>query len=322
MAADIEINLLKAAPAAMHAPALFGIVRNESYFLPHFFAHYRTLGVGFFLIYDDHSDDGSLEFLLAQPDCSVITSDRRYGEDFGMDRNGAPRRLGQALKESIPPHTLPNRWVLTADADEFLVLPEGFGDLPAFIRHLEAIGQPYATTPMVDFYGETLNHRNHGRDINPFAANPYFDVGPYYDWSDRLVPQSLVAGLRFRLMFAFHDRHNEAFRQIFPGSITSAANWKAPLLKIGSGVDRVGDHTLSIAPSTAVGAALAHFKFYPDLDAKIATALSERQYANASLEYVFLDTAIRLMGDDPLIGPETRRFTGPASLAAANLLSG
>jgi hypothetical protein len=174
---------------------------------------------------------------------------------------------------------------------------------------------------MVDFYPETLRQRNHERSLGPFAANPYFDAGPYYDWTGRLTPQQLSAGFRLQPLFALMKHEPEAFAHVFPGpTATVASSWKAPLLKIGGGVDRVGDHTLSVMPATAVAAALAHFKFYPDLDAKIVSALRERQYANGALEYAFLDLAIRRMGTYPLIAPQTRRFTGPGSLAAENLL--
>jgi hypothetical protein len=316
----IDLKVLKSSPPGRGGPAVFAIVRDEAYFLPFFFAHYRALGVDHFLVYDDHSGDGTLEFLFAQPDCAVITSDLAFSDEFGIDRNGAPRRLPQALKETVPDKVMPGRWVLTADADEFLVLPEGVTDLPAFIRRLEQAGQPYATAPMVDFYGETLNHRNHAWSVCPFAANPYFDAGPYYDWEGQLTPQPRVAGFRIRLLLMLNKRHPEAFAGVFGEKVTAAAVWKAPLLKHGAGVARVGDHTLSVTPSTRIAAAFAHFKLYPGLDAKIDRALRERQYANRSLEYAFLDAARRLMGADSLVAAPTRRFTGPRSFQEAHLL--
>jgi hypothetical protein len=98
--------------------------------------------------------------------------------------------------------------------------------------------------------------------------------------------------------------------------------WKAPLLKHGSGVTRRGDHLLNIAPATDIQGALAHFKFYPDLDAKIATALAEGQYVSGSMHYRLLQAQIELLNDAPLVTWETRRYEGPPSLEAALLLSG
>ena len=98
--------------------------------------------------------------------------------------------------------------------------------------------------------------------------------------------------------------------------------WKAPLLKHGAGVTRVGDHRVSVPPAAGLEGALAHFKFYPDLDAKIATALRERQYVSGSLQYAILQSAIDLMGEESLISWETCRYAGPASLEAAQLMRG
>jgi hypothetical protein len=300
---------------------VFSIVRDEAYFLPYFLNHYRALGVELFLFYDDCSIDGTTEFLCAQPDCGVFTSDLTFSEDFGVDAQGGARRLPQALKETLPDRALPGRWVVTADSDEFLLLPEAAPTLPAFIAALEAAGQPYATAPMVDFYGETLNQRNYPGDLDPFVVNRYFDVGPYFEWEGRQIPTPAVRGLRMRLLLMMLKTHPAACERLFGGDITASGIWKAPLLKHGSGVTRVGDHLLSIAPRTRLGCAIAHFKLYPGLDAKIERALRERQYANQSLEYAFLDACIRLMGDTPLAAPETRRFTGQRSLQEAGLLN-
>src|ERR1019366_3431623 len=122
----------------------------------------------------------TVDFLMTQPDCAVLRSDHKFGDSFGQDN--VKRRLPAVLKERVPEAVLPGRWVLTVDADEFLVLPSGCPSLVEFIALLERIEQPYATAPMVDFYGETLDHRNYARSRDPFAGNPYFDVGPYYQW--------------------------------------------------------------------------------------------------------------------------------------------
>ena len=321
MPTNIDLKVLKTAAPAGGGLALFAIVRNEAYFLPFFFQHYRALGIETFLVYDDRSDDGTLDFLLAQPDCTVVTSGLSFGDDFGFDLNGAPRRLPQALKERVPDALLPGRWVLTVDADEFLVLATGFADLVEFTHFLDRTGQPYATAPMVDFYGETLNHRNYSPALNPFAANPYFDAGPYYVWAGKVFPEPFVAGLRYRLMLTLDQWHPNERARIYGEEMVGATQCKVPLLKHGVGVRRVGDHTLDIVPRVETCAALAHFKFYPGLDAKIDRAMREQQYANRSTEYAFLDAARRLFGDASLIGPPTRRFTGPAALERAGLLS-
>ncbi len=50
---------------------VFVTQRNERPRLPHFLDYYRSLGVGHFLIVDNDSDDGSRDYLAAQPDVSL-----------------------------------------------------------------------------------------------------------------------------------------------------------------------------------------------------------------------------------------------------------
>ena len=318
MSSNLNLRITKT--AATTGMALFAMVRNEDYLLPFFFDHYRSLGVETFLIYDDRSDAPTRDFLNAQADCAIVQSEHGYGDDFGVDALGVPRRLSMVLKESVPSLVFPDRWVLTVDADEFMVPPTGFTDLPQLIQRLDDIGQPYFTAAMVDFYGPTLNHRNYDRRLSPFEANPYFDSGPYYRWNGGVRPDAWPAGLRHRLMMTMLRHYPDELAKIYGETSYLAKNWKIPLLKNGAGIARIGDHEISVAPTDGLAGALAHFKFHPDLDAKIDVALGEGQYFNRSQEYAFLRLVTRLVGDAPLAGAETRTFDGPQSLEQAGLM--
>ena len=253
----------------------------------------------------------------------MVRSKARYGDDFGQDVYGVRRRLPQFLKENLPQVIFPGRWVLTVDVDEFLILPPAFADIVEFIARLDARDQPYATAPMIDFYGERLNDRNYGSDLTPFGANPYFDAGPYYVWDNTLSPYRLSGGLRFRLLRMLWAARPELIPAIYGDHTPApAACWKVPLLKHDAGVTRMGDHEISVAPRSDLACALAHFKFYPGLDDKIEHALVAGQYYNRSMEYSFLKAAIEVMGDVSLTTWETRRFEGPHSLERAALLHG
>ncbi len=323
MSHALELQIVKKA-AATTGLALFAMVRDEDYFLPFFFAHYRALGIEEFLIYDDRSGGVTKEFLHAQADCTILASANTYGDTFGVGAYNSPRRLPAALKEGVPAWAYPDRWVLTVDADEFLVLPTGFADLAQLTHHLDAIDQPYLTAPMVEFYGPTLNQRNYPPNIGPFEGSPMFDVGPYYEWTSQYGPTQLPAGIRHRLHRMVRDRARAQFDEIYGDfdNLGVPLSWKAPLLKNGVGIVRNGDHELNLTPSTALTGALAHFKFYPGLDAKIETALEEAQYTKGSAHYRFLDLARRLVGDEPLVGLESRTFSGPESLELAGVMHG
>ena len=83
----VTFSALKPRPAGDPADvALFAIVRNEMYFLPHLLRHYRALGLREFCFLDDRSDDGTRAFLMAQPDCVVIESNKTFGEQIGKLR--------------------------------------------------------------------------------------------------------------------------------------------------------------------------------------------------------------------------------------------
>ncbi len=321
---SLEFRVVKKA-ASTEGLALFAVVRNEDYFLPFFFEHYRGLGIETFLIYDDRSDSVTKDFLHAQTDCTIVESAYAFGDTFGVGAYNGPRRLPTALKESLPTWAVPDGWVLTVDADEFLILPTGYADLKPLLDRLDAIGQPYLTAPMVDFYGPTLNHRNYAPHISPFEGSPMFDVGPYYEWTSEYGPTHLPAGIRRRLHLMLRDRDRPRFDEIYGDfeNLGVPLSWKVPLLKNGVGIVRNGDHEISLAPpSVALTGALAHFKFYPGLDTKIETALKEGQYTKASAHYRFLDLATRVLGDEPLIGLQTRTFFGSESLEVAGLLRG
>jgi hypothetical protein len=122
------------------ALSLFGIVRNELYYLPAFLDHYRRLGVVRFVILDDQSDDGSREFLTAQPDVMLLGSARRYGERVfpdQVDTQLADVRMVHAWRTLMLKRYSLGRWALLVDADEFLRLPPGVswgGSLPMPMR--------------------------------------------------------------------------------------------------------------------------------------------------------------------------------------------
>ncbi|PHY13700.1 hypothetical protein CSW58_04010 [Caulobacter sp. B11] len=295
-------------------------MRDETYFGPHFFEHYRNLGFAHFVIYDDRSDEPFRSFLEGQPDCTLLRSDSRFEDQFGLKPDGTPRRLASFLKENLPKQILKDRWVLVVDADEFLVLPPGVSTIQAFTQILDAAGRTYATAPMVDCYGETLGHHDFDPALSPFAGNPFFDVGPYFRWEGRGTPKVFQAGIRHRLLSMLYREHQARVREIYSDKPKIAALWKVPLIKEGAGILRMGDHGINQAPDGILACALAHFKFYPGLAAKVETAVTEGQYYNGSVEYRFLQEAFKQMGDRSLIGPMTRRFTGPESLVEAGLL--
>src|SRR5206468_6015764 len=99
--AVMDIRIIKKSVLSRHGVGLFSIIRDEIYFLPKFFEYYRQLGVNDFLIYDDRSADGSTEFLVSQPDCTVLSGPYTYDSAFGVTPFGLPKKLFDHTKEVL-----------------------------------------------------------------------------------------------------------------------------------------------------------------------------------------------------------------------------
>ena len=88
--------------------------RNECLRLPYFLSYYRSMGVARFFIVDNNSTDGTLTYLLRQPDVHVWRS--------GCSFNKA--NFGSAWFEVLLRTYGENHWCVTVDADELLYYPD------------------------------------------------------------------------------------------------------------------------------------------------------------------------------------------------------
>jgi Glycosyl transferase family 2 len=315
---SMEIKILKKNLAHPKGIALFSIIRDEMYFLPRFFAHYRQLGVDDFLIYDDRSVDGSTDFLVEQPDCTVLTGPYKFDNNFGINWLGRAKSLIEYSKEVLPDEFFGKRWALTVDADEFMLLPPEFKDLLEFTAFLERQKCLLATGPMVDLYPEKLSDIRGSDAREPFAIAPYFDCGPFYHRiSNFPYIRKLPVGIRARLRQMLIG----ACPTIFSGEKPPITQlFKVPLLKHGQGIKRIGSHYVNVPPPSTDLVALAHFKLYPGIASKIATAVREKQYYTNYVEYRWLNAIFENLADRCLFCPATRKFEGSASLRRANLM--
>ena len=141
-----DVHFLKRSDQLDYGIPVFSIMRNESYFFPHFLKHYRSLGISNFVIFADRCDDEFLETMLREHDVSIIRSNSlKYHQTFGQLESGWPKRLVQFIKEFISNQFFVGRWHLVVDADEFLILPAPMRDFPAYVQWLEGSGMDGAS---------------------------------------------------------------------------------------------------------------------------------------------------------------------------------
>lgn len=235
--------------------------------LPQYLAHYRALGVGGFLIADNGSDDGSLEYLADQPDVALFSVDTPYSlSHYGVD-----------WQEALMSSFRQNRWSLVADADELLVWEESRrGDLPALLRGAEFKGSDAVRIFMLDLYPKGPLA---GADLSrgdPFEGAGFADLTPFLTTSGGRGPFSdqptWTSGLRHRLM---------------PGSRSELfVAQKIALLRFGPQMQlSEGLHYVSgcrLAPRDLV---FGHFKYNAAFAARVAREVARGQHFNGAEEY-------------------------------------
>lgn len=146
-------------------------MRNERVRLPYFLDYYRRLGAEHFLIIDNDSQDGTADYLQAQPDVSLWTTKASYARAaYGVDW------LNWVLRQNAHRH-----WCLTVDVDEFLVYP--FCDtrpLRALTDWLDA-GQVRSFGAMLlDMYPKgPIGRRAYREGEDPIGIASWFDAGNY-----------------------------------------------------------------------------------------------------------------------------------------------
>ena len=280
--------------------ALFSIIADEMYFLPYFLRHYRALGVREFYFLVDSSTDGSQEFLLAQPDCAVLSSQYKFKDRINLRIGGKviQRRFADICRFLIPRTLFIGRWGLVADADEFLLLPGGATDLVAFVDRLDQHGLDCCRAMMVDCYPRRLaDIDQHEPTTDPFRLAPFYDVVPV-DWPDGAIhPRHLEHGVSVR------SRINAKLMAMYPhlaDALSESASdmlHKIPLLRWTERTLVSDAHTANHRPSDRVQVAFAHFKFYPGWERKVSGALTQKQYARGSLKYRPLGYAAKVLRD-------------------------
>jgi hypothetical protein len=195
--------------AAIRPGAIIALttLRNERVRLPWFLSYYRDRGIDHFLMVDNASDDGSREYLAAQPDVSLWTTGASYkASRFGVDW------LTLLQRRHCHDH-----WCLTVDPDEFFVYP--FCEtrpLRALTDWLDASHIRSFSAMLLDMYPK-----------GPIAAQPYregqnpFEIAEWFDAANYTISRNwaygnlwIQGGPRARAFFADNPAAAPALNKI------------------------------------------------------------------------------------------------------------
>jgi len=189
------------------------LAHNEGRIIAEFLAYYRSFGQVSFLIVDDHSNDGSAEYLKNQPDVTL------FQPVAGSSYSRHKKRWRSNLLDSFAE----NKWCLVPDIDEhFVFLDIEKKPLAKLIDELEQEGSEALFSLMIDMYADKpLKDHFYQPDRKSELRNefPFFDGQANSPYGYRLMslpssfrkkyPTPRVAaygGLRDRL---FSEHKNE-----------------------------------------------------------------------------------------------------------------
>lgn len=285
---------------------LFGCIHDEALRLPGFLAHYRALGVDRFLLVDDHSTDGSTEYLLRQPDVHLFRGDG----SFAQARSGL-----RWIERLLRAHGA-GGWCVCVDADELLVYPDcerrGLREVAA---HCEAGRHGALFSLLLDMYArEPIRAVRHRPGGDPFASCPHFDPDGHVPGgtNSRGYPTAAhrAAGL---------DHFRGGMRRRVFGldlCLNKIPFFRyQPALRFTRGMHFVAG--TRVAPLT--GASL-HFKYFSDFPDAVRTAVARRQHWQQGSSY---RAYARALEREPDLSPwfaGSGTWRGSASLVACGIL--
>lgn len=283
----LELVSDEAALARLNAAdlAVVSCVRNEMLMLPHFLAHYRKLGVTCFLMIDNCSDDGTLEYLLEQPDVAVFSADTPYGLSH----------YGVAWQMALITNLRPGRWTLVADADEFLLYPgHERRSLSETLKDPAWAAADAVRILMLDMYPEGPLEAATFASGDPFAEAPCVDREPILRVSTGSGPfsndRTVTSALRHRLMPGSRP-------ELFVAQKIALMRYQ-PWMRPSPGLHYLADHKPAGREML-----FAHFKYNAGFRQKAIEETGRGQHFNNAEEYrKYL--ALMAEGRDRLFDPE------------------
>ena len=243
----------------------FCCVRNENLRLPFFLRYHRDLGINRFIVVDNGSTDGTLDFLLAQKDVHVFYTEDSYAESkCGIDWiNSLLDRFGTG------------HWTVTLDADELLIYPmcENI-NLHQLVKYLDYKKAQGLVTFMLDMYSDSAIKETNYISGSPFFEScQYFDSTTYYERGNDFIP--IRGGPRHRLFWKNKNRMK-------PSPVLK----KIPLVKWRSDLHfEASTHIISNVRFSCLTGILLHFKLFSDFYSQAEKEVQRKEHWDDAAQY-------------------------------------
>lgn len=253
-----RLEIIKKCNSDTDDPICVVVEKNDLVRLRAGIESHRRLGIKRFVIIDNASSDGTLEWLISQEDVDVVTVSVPYSTD---------RR--EAWVNRVVAHYGESRWYLVVDSDEIL----GYSgceerSIDMVVKKLENDGQCRARALMVDMYAQS-DFYTQGRREDFLDECVYFDSDTYRKEPRRHL-DLICGGPRERL-----------FKQ---------SPWltKYPLFTLGKrGVECKSHFLFPLFANTGTTCLLflRHYKFLPGDLEEYKNRVSNGSYYNGSSQY-------------------------------------
>lgn len=185
--ASANISILKKISILPNDLVLICVYKNDLVKLKKFISYHRKIGIDKFIILDNDSDDGSIDWLKKQNDVYLLHTKDEYS---------SLRRV--VWINRIIAYIGDNRWYMVLDSDEFLVYNDCENkSIKDVIMYLEKKNIVRARSVMLDMYAKN-DYYLCGKIEDFFNECIYFDTDTYY-LKDREDFVNIVGGSRERI---------------------------------------------------------------------------------------------------------------------------
>jgi len=279
-------------------------VRNEELRLPYLLSFYRAKGISNFFIIDNDSTDGTLAFLLTQPDVYVWQTRFEY----------SLANFGTGWLQAVMRTYCQGRWCLLIDADEIFYYPSSeHRTIRELCDRLEQQNKKAMGAILLDMYSQTpIDEAHYVRGQNFLEVCPYFDKTFYHQTSSRGGPWKNQTAFRGGLR-----------RRIF-GSNTFFLLNKVPLIKYDANTEISGGQHFTNIPPAAMSScrgALLHFKYFSTFPADIAQEVERKQHWNKAADYVTYQKGLDAMDTRSFFHPDhSVKFEGSEQLIRLGIM--